>query len=344
MKTLKKTINSALVLFFFAAQLQTPVVYAAPAISISAPAAMLWDAGTNRIIYSKSRHRKRAPASTTKVLTSMVVMDHLSLNKVITIPSWAEKIQPSKIYLRGGEKYYVRDLIRSLLLSSANDSAEVLAVAVAGSRSRFSSLMNKKVRAIGGRNSNFIRPSGLPAKGQYSTAHDLALIMNHAQKYSFIVKTMKKKHMVIRSLGGRKITLKNHNKMLWKDKREIIGKTGWTRRARHCFVGSINAFNKHIMVAIMGSHSLWRDLKKLVDYQFGLSYLKIKKNQKIWATNREVRQVQLALKRAGYSPGPIDGKFGPMTVKAAERFQRAKGLDPDGIVGTLTWKKLRAYI
>jgi D-alanyl-D-alanine carboxypeptidase len=131
--------------------------------------------------------------------------------------------------------------------------------------------------------------------------------------------------------------------MLWRDHREVVGKTGWTRSARHCFVGHIQVFNRKILIALLGSHSLWRDIKKLVDSQFGFSFSKIQQNRKIWST-REVKNIQLALKRAGYNPGRADGQFGPQTLKAAQQFQKAHGLKADGILGSLTWKKLKRYL
>ncbi len=341
---MKKTACFLISLFYvftFIGEFST--VHAAPsALPISASSAILLDPLTKKAIFSKTPHRKRAPASTTKVLTSILAVENLKMNHVVTIPSFVNQIEPSKIYLRPGEKYYVRDLVRATLINSANDAAEVLAYAVAGSRSKFSAKMNRKVKQIGGRRSNFVRASGLPAKGQYSTTYDLALIMHYADRYPFIAKTLKTKRRTIRSLSGRKIYLKNHNKMLWRDSREVIGKTGWTRRAKHCFVGHIKVYGRSVYVAIMGSRSLWNDLKKLVDFQFGSSYRKVKTNSRLWSITQTER-IQKGLKRAGYSPGTIDGMFGPKTVNAVERFQKAKGLGVDGIVGKQTWARIKAF-
>lgn len=317
-------------------------VYAYSAIPISAPSAVLLDNSTQRIVYAKTPHMRRSPASTTKLLTAMVVMDRLPLNRRVTIPSFVHEIEPSKAYLRGGERYYVRDLLRAMLISSANDAAEVLAVAAHGTRGEFARAMNAKAHAIGCRHSHFLNASGLPARGQYSTAYDMALIMRGAQNYSFIVKTLKTRTLVIKSISGRRIYLKNHNKMLWRDHREVIGKTGWTRAAKHCFVGKMNVWSKDVFVALMGSHRLWRDLKILMDYQFGMSLSRIRQNRRLWS-REETRRIQQALRRAGFDPGPVDGEFGPRTIRAVERFQKAHRLRSDGIVSTQTRRKLRRY-
>jgi len=310
---------------------------------ITAPSAVLIDGSTQQFLFSKTPHLRRAPASTTKILTAMVAMDKLSLTRIVTIPRYVQSIPPSKIYLRGGERYRVRDLVRAILTSSANDAAEALAYAAAGSRSNFALAMNRKVSSLGCRHSHFVNPSGLPNANQYSTAYDMALIMKAAQRYPFLVETMKIKTMAIYSLAGRKIYLRNHNKMLWRDSRQVLGKTGWTRSARHCFVGLINAYGRQVFVAMLGSQRLWKDLKVLVDYQFGAALSPIYQNRKIWS-REATRKIQLALKRAGFNPGPVDGAFGPSTLRAVKGFQAAHGLKADGVVGPYTWNRLKVFV
>ncbi len=312
-------------------------------VSITAPSAILLDSASQRLTFSKTPHLRRQPASTTKVMTAIVAYETLPLDRVITIPRFVTSVEPSKAYLRPGEKYYVRDLIRATLISSANDAAEVLAIAVAGSMPRFAARMNAKAKAIGCRNSKFVRSSGLPALNQYSSAYDLAVIMRYAERHPFLVDTLKVRTTQIRSLHGRRIYLRNHNKMLWRDRREVVGKTGWTRNARHCFVGHMRVANKKVLVAIMGSHSLWRDLTKLLDYTFGSSWGRRSVHQQMWALPQR-KQIQRALKKAGYNPGAADGSFGPRTTQAVKKFQRSRGLRADGLVGPRTWQKLKAFL
>jgi D-alanyl-D-alanine carboxypeptidase (penicillin-binding protein 5/6) len=345
MSMIKKILAAGLIaplVFLVAPPTKISLAYSYAPVWISAPSAVLVDGNTHQLVFAKTPHVRRPPASTTKILTAMVAMDLLSLDTAVTIPGYVASIQPSKIYLRGGERYRIRDLIRAILISSANDAAEALAVAAAGSRSNFALIMNQKAWQIGCRHSHFVNPSGLPNPYQYSTAYDLALIMRAAQWYPFLVETLKVKTMVIQSLAGRRIFLRNHNKMLWRDHREVLGKTGWTRAARHCFVGLINMNNRKVFVAMLGSHRLWRDLKTLVNYQFGTALSPILKNRKIWS-REGTRKIQLALHRAGFNPGPVDGRFGTSTVRAVQSFQRAYGLPSDGIVGPVTWQKLSMF-
>lgn len=305
--------------------------------------AVLWDAAAGTPNLARNSQIVRPPASTTKLLTSLVVMEALPLNAVITVPKYVQNIEPSKIHLRGGEKYYARDLIRAILLSSANDAAEVLAVGAGGSRANFGRMMTRKARQLGCKNSNFVNPSGLPDKAQYTTAYDMVKIIQAVSKSPFLVETLGVRTMTIVSLSGRRIGLRNHNKMLWRDSRRILGKTGWTRSARHCFVGMMQAYGRKVYVSMLGSKKIWIDLKRLVDYQFGqtLRQYGAKANPKARLQNK---QIQIALKKAGYYKGNIDGIIGKGTKKAIERFQKAKGLSADGIAGPATFQKLQTYL
>ena len=340
----KKFISSFLVFLWFVASTIAPhSAYAATQLPISASSAILMDHSSRKIIYAKTPHKKRAPASTTKLLTSIVTIENKDLDAWVTIPGFVSSIEPSKAYLKRGERYRVRDLVRATLISSANDAAEVLAVAVGGSKAGFAKMMNAKVKSLGGKSSNFVNASGLPAKGQYSTAYDMALIMREAQKVSFVVKTLATKRMVIKSEGNRKIYLKNHNKMLFRGHDNVVGKTGWTRKARHCFVGQISKSNRKVFVAMLGSNSLWKDLTTLMKFQFGFTWFRIKQNKKLWARKSDVKKIQKSLRKSGFSPGPIDGAFGPKTILAIQKFQKSRSLRSDGVVGPATWAQLRKF-
>lgn len=347
---MKKILSLSLVsLIFFAGIPSFEPAFANPAavrrLPITAGSAILLDAATHKVIYSKAPHVPRPPASTTKLMTALIVLETMPLDRVVRIPSWVRSVEPSKVYLKSGETYRVRDLLHATLISSANDAAEVLAVAAAGSRARFAQLMNQKAKQIGCRNTHFVNSSGLPpsSRNQYSTVYDLALIMQETQKNVFIANSLSRKYQAIHSLQGREIVLRNHNRFLWKTQSNVIGKTGYTRRGKHCFVGRIQWKGREVLVSLLGSHKLWKDLKVLVDYQFGLAIYKVYKNKKQWSSSAATRGIQQALVRAGYSPGKVDGKFGPKTVRAVERFQKRSGLQPNGIITHSTCRRLTRY-
>ncbi|HRK62171.1 MAG TPA: peptidoglycan-binding protein [Candidatus Omnitrophota bacterium] len=310
---------------------------------VTAPSAILIDGISGKSIFSKSPHIKRPQASTTKIMTAMVVLDQLRLNDIVVVSKKVEPVQPSKIYLKGGERYYVRDLIYAILLKSANDAAEALAIQVAGSVPAFCAMMNKKAKALGAKNTQFKTPNGLPAKGQYSTAYDLAIIMREAERYPFIVEALSLKEVTIKSLKGRSIALKSHNKMLWSEKYDVIGKTGYTRSSSYCFVGRVNEKYKDVYLSLLGSSNrtnFWADVRKLCGYPSSKMVKAIQTNQRIWA-REEVFMIQQALLAAGYDAGAPDGEFSFQTLAAVEAFQRDHKLSVDGVVGKQTMSLLR---
>lgn len=327
--------------FLLIFQVATPVPTASAAPPVTAASVILIDASTNQIVFQKTPNLRRAPASTTKLLTALVAAERMDLNTIVTIPAYVENIPPSKIHLKAGEKYRVRELIRALLINSANDAAEAIAYA-AGGRSKFVGWMNDKVESLGGNNSHFVNPSGLPASGQYSTAADMAKIMDAVQRNPFLVQTLETRTLIIKSFAGRKIFLRNHNRMLWRSSRQVIGKTGWTRLARHCFVGEFVFNNRKHFVAMLGSHALWRDLRTLVDLRFGSAYREPKKTRKVSGLPAP-RTIQQALRKAGYYKGPVNGKYGPKTRAAVKKFQKANGIKTTGNVGPQTWAQLSAF-
>lgn len=326
--------------FFF-----PPSLVEAGSITLLAPSAVLLDGRTQQILYARSPHVKRAPASTTKLLSVIVALDHLPLDKIVQIPGGLEYIQPSKIGLRAGERFYVRDLVKATLVKSANDAAEALAILTAGSRPAFAKLMNQKAKSIGASNSHFVNPNGLPASSQYSTAYDLAKIIMAASKYPFIVKTLKIRSTVIYSRGGRRIPLNNCNKMLWRTG-GVIGKTGWTRNARHCFAGRVQTNGKVIFVGLMGSQRrqyLWSDLRRVQFVSTGKMPKPIVSAPAIPA-RKETLKVQKALQRAGYFKGNPTGFYGKRTKAAVRSFQKSKGISVTGMAGPETWKKLKVFL
>ncbi len=340
---IKKIVSKFLVLTLLAlTAIPITDISAAPSAFISAPSAILIDGLTGRPIYSKSPNMRRPQASTTKIMTAMVVLDRMNLDDVIVIPRSVESVQPSKIYLKAGERYYVKDLIYAILMKSANDAAEALAIRIGGSIPGFCRLMNQKALSLGAKNTQFKTPNGLPAKGQYSTSYDLALIMRQAERYPFLVKVLTLKSVTIQSLGGRQIFMKSHNKMLWSEKFDVIGKTGYTKTSSYCFVGRLSENNKDVFLGILGSKKLWTDVRRLCSYPNAKMLTLVRINQKLWATEN-ILSIQQSLLNAGYDSGPVDGVFSLRTLSALESFQKDHGIFVDGIAGGQTMSVLSNY-
>jgi D-alanyl-D-alanine carboxypeptidase (penicillin-binding protein 5/6) len=219
----------------------------------------------DRILYAKNPTMKQPPASTTKLITAMVAIDSLPLDKVITISGNAASVGAA---LREGDRFTVRQVLNLALIKSINGAAVALAEAVSGSEDDFSQLMNKKAESIGAHDTHYINASGLPGKGQYITAYDLALIMQKALEYPLIAEIIGIRNKTITSQDGRSVHVSNTNKLLWSDKDLLGGKTGYTNAARHCLAFAAERGDTTLVAAILGDSSrkdLWRSAEKVLD-------------------------------------------------------------------------------
>jgi len=237
---------------------------------VTARSAILANAKTGKRFYGKNIDSRVSPASTTKVMTALLVLERLSLDADVVISRNATLPQPSKIYAQVGEKYKVSDLLYALMLNSANDASVALAEAVAGSEEKFVVLMNQRAAQLGARHTRFVNSHGLPSKQeQYTTASDMFLMFKAALKYPFFETVIRTKYKTITSSTGRAVPLKSHNKILFNEwEQKLYGKTGYTRRAQACFVGYVPKGNETYIVAVFGCKKRWKDIRYIVS-RFG---------------------------------------------------------------------------
>ena len=240
---------------------------------VSANTALLWDPATNQRYFDLAADREVFPASTTKVLTALLVLENLPLDKFVTVSAHATQVPQTKLGLRVGESYRVRDLLYGLLLKSANDAAVVLAEAVGGSEGKFVSMMNARAAQLGALHSHFANPHGLPSQGtQFTTAADMSRIFVQALKNDFFRQAITYKYFVIYSKEGHRCFLKSHNKILFSNwKKSVFGKTGWTIEAQSCFVGYIPKGNGILVIAVYGCHRRWTDMKYIIERYGGIN-------------------------------------------------------------------------
>ncbi len=243
--------------------------------NIRAITAVAIDGRTGKILYAKNPTFRIPPASTTKLVTAMVVLDHIKpedLNKKVKISSRVASVLSIPPILYKGEVYTIRNLLYLMLIRSSNQAAEALAEAIAGSEENFVKLMNEKVKELGLKNTHFSTACGLPAPDQYTTAYDMAIILYHALKYPLIRKIIHTRVAIIRSARGRVLVVRNTNHLLFDPKLKnyiIGGKTGYTRRAKHCLINSIEYNGTLIITSVLGSptrHTLWKDSKELINF------------------------------------------------------------------------------
>lgn len=231
---------------------------------ISAKSVIVIDSRTGQTLFSRSPDTPRQPASTIKVLTGMLAIDSLTNGARVPVSNNAARQPRSKIYLDQKKTYRATDLINAVLLASANDASVALAEKIAGSEQKFAKQMTSLARRYGATNTVCKTASGLTAKGQKTTARDLAVIFRRAMQHKEFAGRMRRTK--INTAEGK--TLRNHNKALWQIDGTLGGKTGYTNAARQTYVGKFKRGKDEIIVAIMGSETMWGDLKRLVNYGF----------------------------------------------------------------------------
>lgn len=244
----------ATVLFLFNA-------YAAP--STYAQCAILMDADTGRVLYAQNINRRSLIASTTKIMTAVVVLEHCAPDTVYTVPVQATNIEGSSIYLKAGEKLTIRDLLYGMMLHSGNDAAIALALACSDSVPEFVDLMNLKAQMLGLQDTHFDNPNGLDGETHYSTAADLANLTRYALQNESFVQIVSTKSMTI---GSRYLT--NHNKLLWSVEGAIGVKTGYTKAAGRILVSAAERNGRRLIVVTINDGNDWNDHAALYNYGF----------------------------------------------------------------------------
>ncbi|MDP2105618.1 MAG: serine hydrolase [Desulfobulbaceae bacterium] len=231
---------------------------------ITARSAMVMDADTGATIYAQDADTPRQPASTIKVLTGVISLDALNKNELVTVSRNAASMPASKVHLVPGKRYPANDLINAVLLASANDASVALAERIGGSETSFARLMTAKARSFGATKTVCKTANGLTASGQYTTAHDLALIFKSAMRHPRFAEKLAV--ATLKNTDGR--IVRSHNRALWLVDGAEGGKTGYTAAARKTYVGKFKRDSDEIIVSLMGSETMWEDVKKLVEYGF----------------------------------------------------------------------------
>ena len=248
----------------------------APDEDLTARAAVLMDAATGKILYEKEPDLRLPPASTTKIATAIVALETgKDLNRKFVVSKEATRVPASKLYLRPGQSLTVDELLYGIMLASANDASVVLAEGIAGSVEQFAEMMTRKAHEIGATNTHFTNPHGLTAPDHYSTARDLALLFRYAMRnptFREIIQTkfssVSTTAMVKKRLVPRRISVRNHNRLLWGYDGALGGKTGYTLAAQKCFVGAVQRNGTTLIIAILGARDQWGDTKRLLEYGF----------------------------------------------------------------------------
>lgn len=231
--------------------------------AVSARSAVLMDAQTGRVLYEKDADRKSLIASTTKIMTALVVCEQCNVLDRMRIPKEAVGIEGSSMYLQEGEVLTVQELLYGLMLHSGNDAAVALAVYCGGTVEGFVEMMNDKACYLGLNNTHFANPNGLDHPDHYSTARDLAVLAAYAMENCVFARTVSTKTLTV---GQR--YMKNHNKLLWMVDGADGVKTGFTRAAGRVLVSSATRDGRRLIAVTIHAPNDWQDHQKLLDDGF----------------------------------------------------------------------------
>ncbi len=225
------------------------------------------EASSKRVLLDEGMNARCFPASTTKVLTALCVIENLPLDRIVTVKKEAVGIEGSSIYLKEGQKISVRDLLLGLMLRSGNDAAVALALETSGSVEQFASLMNKTAVECGAQGSHFVNPHGLHDDNHYTTALDLALICAKAYEYDEFCNIVSKSGAQI-EIDGVKNYIANKNKLLKAYKGANGVKTGYTKRSGRCLVGGAKRKNMQLISVVLNYQDMWNDTVRMLNYGF----------------------------------------------------------------------------
>lgn len=246
-----------------AALLAAVLFFPCKANALSAERAILLDAETGRVLYEKCADERALIASTTKIMTALVVCEQCNVLDRMRIPKEAVGIEGSSMYLQEGEVLTIQELLYGLMLHSGNDAAVALAIYCGGTVEGFAQLMNDKAHRLGLTGTHFENPNGLDSPGHYSTARDLAILTAYAMDNPIFAQTVSTRTVKV---GNR--SLRNHNKLLWRVEGADGVKTGFTKAAGRILVSSATRRGRRLIAVTMNDPNDWQDHAKLLEDGF----------------------------------------------------------------------------
>jgi serine-type D-Ala-D-Ala carboxypeptidase (penicillin-binding protein 5/6) len=275
---MKRTCSVLLAIVMFIT-IMTPSVFAEEKklnLSSKAKSAILIERDTGNILYEKNAHEKLPPASMTKIMTMLLILEAIEKGTL----KWDEKVRTSEhaasmggsqIFLEAGEEMTVEEMMKGIAIASGNDASVAMAERIAGSEEAFVDMMNKKAEELGLKNTSFKNPTGLPADGHYSTAHDMAIIAKELMKYDEITKYTGKYEDYLRQNTDKKFWLVNTNRLV-KFYPGVDGvKTGFTTEAKYCLTASAKKGKMRVIAVVFGAPTPKdrnAEITKMLDYAF----------------------------------------------------------------------------
>ncbi len=286
MPKIKNIIIMLIILIFFCGNTYYGEAYDIKPSDIVCKSAVVIESETGKILFDKNAKQKAYPASTTKIVTALLAIENLDLEKSITVPEDFQLVDGSSMYLLPGETFTVRELIQAVLIHSANDVCVLLAMEISGSVDSFVQLMNQRAIELGATNTHFVNPHGLHDDNHYTTAYDMAIMAREAMKNDEFRKIVGQSSLILPETPKtpEKRIYNNTNRFLW-SKSEIIYKnqyipikydiidgikTGYTLEGGNCLVASGIKNDMRLISVVYNSNGfeMYRDSRIILDYGF----------------------------------------------------------------------------
>lgn len=269
---MKKFMLFLILLFVFI----TPI--SAEDLTLNAKSSILIEASTGKILYEKNKDERYAPASMTKMMSLVIIMDNiyngnLRLDEMIKTSKNASGMGGSQIFLKEGEEMSVDDMLKGITIGSANDATVALAERIAGSEEAFVKIMNEYAKKLGLKNTHFKNCTGLDENDHYSSAYDMSVIARELVKHEKILNYSSIYETYLRSDTDNKFWLVNTNKLVRFYKGVDGLKTGYTDTAGYCLTATINKDNMRVIAVVMGEDSSTTrnsEVSGLLDYAYNL--------------------------------------------------------------------------
>ncbi|MDQ0161463.1 D-alanyl-D-alanine carboxypeptidase family protein [Bacillus alveayuensis] len=259
--------------------------------------AVLMERDTGQILYAHHADEKLPPASMTKIMTLLLIMEALDkgtikLDEKVRASEHAASMGGSQIFLEAGEEMTVEDLIKGIAIASGNDASVAMAERIAGSEEGFVKMMNKKAKELGLKNTHFKNPTGLPEEGHYSSARDMAIMAKELLKYEDITKYTGKYEDYLRENTDKKFWLVNTNRLV-KFYPGVDGvKTGYTNEAKYCLTATAKKGNMRVIAVVFGAQTPKHrnsQVTKMLDYAFSQYEI-----HSLYKRNEKVAPVELS--------------------------------------------------
>ncbi|MBQ3180165.1 MAG: D-alanyl-D-alanine carboxypeptidase [Firmicutes bacterium] len=247
------------------------VAWAAPSAPpvTSAAAVVVMEQSSGRVLHSSNMNAELYPASTTKIMTALLTLENMELDDKITLPDDFINVGETSLGLEPGARQTVEELLMAMMLRSANDAAQALAIGVAGSVEAFADMMNEKAAELGMKHSHFVNPHGLHNSGHYSSAYDLAIVARAALEHEEFRRIITTESFTVKKVNGEEdFRVGNRNGLLARYQYADGIKTGYTRQAGNCFVSSATRNGMQLIAVVLNSSDIYADAEALLEWGF----------------------------------------------------------------------------